>query len=233
MDDAESVLRECLQRAQQLTAAFPENNQFTRLVADTWNALGPIYSSQGNLEAEKDAYQHAVEMHRSAYDRGSFVVIDALGVALSNLAITHRAGGEFEAAGAALEESLALFDEGERLAPGTPYRPTFRQSALITLAQVRADQGRYDEAALILRDLAAQEIADPRVLHGCAETWMWIAEVADGPLAGAAPREALEALRHALRLGYDDVDSLRANPSLEPLLADPTLEQLLRAARRP
>lgn len=90
---------------------------------------------------------------------------------------------------------------------------------LLPLAQLLTEQGRHAEALEVDRRLAILKPDEPLVAYNLACSYS---------LLGRS-REALDALRAAISLGYWDVDHLKLDPDLGNLHGLPEFETLLEA----
>jgi len=91
-------------------------------------------------------------------------------------------------------------------------------AVLAELGHVYTRLGRYQEGLAVDLRLVAFAPEDPTVRYNLACSQSLLGQV----------DEALETLRCALELGYDDVEFLRSDEDLARLRSDPRFEELLR-----
>ncbi len=100
-------------------------------------------------------------------------------------------------------------------------RPDFLQ-VLIVLAELYTRRSRHEEALRLDERLAALRPDDPVIHYNLACSRALLGRV----------EEALDALRRAVRLGYDDFDHMDKDPDLASLRRDPRYRAWRRAVHR-
>lgn len=106
--------------------------------AEMFQVVGELHRRLGDYETARNLLERCLEIRRAAGPRHPEV-----GEALLSLADVHHTMGDFELAETRYLEALPLLKEGHRL----------RLRAESYLARLRFDQGRYDLAEPVLRDV--------------------------------------------------------------------------------
>jgi len=88
-------------------------------------------------------------------------------------------------------------------------RPTFHE-ALIALGDAYTKNRQYEEGLKIDQKLSKLKPEDPAVFYNLACSYSLLKEL----------KASLEALRKAIKLGYDDFSYMRKDPDLENLRQD-------------
>ena len=109
-----------------------------------------------------------------------------------------------------LEFEIAFYEQLLREHPNFP-------DALMALGEAYTRRGWYEKGLTVDQQLTQLKAADPTVWYNLTCSYSLLGRI----------DESLDALRTAIKLGYDDFDYLRRDPDLQALRQSPQFRRFL------
>ena len=219
-----------------LSSDYPLEARLVRADAHLMQTRARCLATLGDLEQAERLFATSTEV-LEALPRPDVPTLEAVGSARNNLANVQLARRELDAAAASIVPALAAHERARALSQpeqgvSGPYRIT-----LLTACEVSLSRGEWREAlarAEVLLERGTEQAVE--ALQYC-ELHARAAELAraEAGRGGAEAAEQVESLRDralewlevGLRLGYDDMQTLRRSPDLAGLRAHPDFEAVL------
>jgi len=223
---------------QPLLAEFPNNPDYQRQLAATYNHLGNFHrDAQRPAEAVAD-FRESLTRYEPLAERFPLVpnYRSELGGTLNNLAMVRLNQGELAEAQQFLERAVGQQRAALQVNPRNPVYREFLSNHYAVLADVQVRRGQHAAAAASATELAGvradnEDAYDAAAIFArcapLAEQDQALAEDKRHELAQGYGRQAVVLLREAFARGYQDLEHLQKDDDLASLRIRPDFQMLL------
>jgi serine/threonine-protein kinase len=220
LTQAAEMYRAAIDTSTQLVAAYPDVPDYQHGLGGGNNNLASVLCQTGELAAAADAARHAIDIYtrlvaaRANHPEYLNMLSAAWNTLGATLAKQGRHAGAAEAYSTAIKHQRPLVERLPRVSQFRLYLSQHYEGLAETLCVL----GRLDESAQATRERAKLWPNDPEQLFACVRALARCVPLArDEGQKNALAREAVETLREATSLDWNDTSRVSHDPDLAPL----------------
>lgn len=184
--------------------------------------LGDGLRLHATAESTVEVYARAIELGRAAHTRlpGQVDVQSELAIALNQRGECLMEVDRLDEAARSIREAISLQEQALKRSPLTEGRRWLRLH-FRNLTQIELRRGNISQAVDAISQRQTLLPGDPEAVYECARGFArCLAMIEDGgspEMSDEIRHLALEALRHAIEVGFDDGDRLQRDPTFSEL----------------